>query len=573
MQSKEPRSSFKSSWGTMKDSLSYQYQPFFLNSSFPTSPSLSTASATPSAQSAESSSSGVDSLILRRERSISIAQRNITNGNTHNETFKLCTNEIVKDINDNHTTNNKVIVAKHNIAEIVQKVYKPKKAKANINAVKSSTNQHNKTSQNLQKQKNSKPDIKILNGYVGFSCLTSQIARKSIKHGFDFNLMVVGETGLGKSTLINTMFMTDIYKNEKMVRSKKTTKVDAHQVVMEEEGVKLYMTVVDTPGYGDAVDNTDCWEPIVKYVEKQFDKFLEAETSVNRESFPDSRVHACLHFIAPTGHGLKRLDVEVMKRLHDKVNIIPVIGKADSCTREELEVFKLNIIHQLKHHKIQTYRFPDLENCKKLPFALVGSNVVIKSPEGRIFRARKYPWGAIDIEDEDHSDFSILRNLLLSKHAQDLKDGTNSSHYENFRSKKLSVLAAIDEEKLSIPNKNPLAVLEDETLEHINKVRLMEREMEEMLIKKVENKIEYMENVRNNYHKLIEEERIMIKQQNEELKSQRESFDSQKELFEAQMLLSPSHSDKSTTSVGSNGKKKMFRFSFGSFKFKANDDK
>ena len=38
------------------------------------------------------------------------------------------------------------------------------------------------------------------------------------------------------------------------------------------------------------------------------------------------RVHACLYFIAPNGHKLKELDIEFMKRLCNKVNIIPVIG-------------------------------------------------------------------------------------------------------------------------------------------------------------------------------------------------------------------------------------------------------
>ena len=35
--------------------------------------------------------------------------------------------------------------------------------------------------------------------------------------------------------------------------------------------------------------------------------------------------------------GLKPLDIEFMKQLHDKINIIPVIGKADTMTPEEVE--------------------------------------------------------------------------------------------------------------------------------------------------------------------------------------------------------------------------------------------
>ena len=96
-------------------------------------------------------------------------------------------------------------------------------------------------------------------------------------------------------------------------------------------------------GFGDGVNNTDCWDPISEYVEEQFNKFLEAETRVNRVLVPDNRVHACLYFIAPSGHGLKSIDVEFMRRLHDKVNIIPVIGKSDACTKEELLLFKQKV--------------------------------------------------------------------------------------------------------------------------------------------------------------------------------------------------------------------------------------
>ena len=47
------------------------------------------------------------------------------------------------------------------------------------------------------------------------------------------------------------------------------------------------------------------------------------------------------------------VDVEFMRRLHHKVNIIPVIGKSDACTREELAVFKRRILAQLAEHQIQ----------------------------------------------------------------------------------------------------------------------------------------------------------------------------------------------------------------------------
>ena len=60
--------------------------------------------------------------------------------------------------------------------------------------------------------------------------------------------MVVGESGLGKSTLINSMFLTDIYQVDKMPRVGQTLKVEAHKVKLVEHEVNLTLTVVDTPG-------------------------------------------------------------------------------------------------------------------------------------------------------------------------------------------------------------------------------------------------------------------------------------------------------------------------------------
>ena len=37
-----------------------------------------------------------------------------------------------------------------------------------------------------------------------------QVYRRAVKRGFCFNLMVAGESGLGKASLINSMFLADV---------------------------------------------------------------------------------------------------------------------------------------------------------------------------------------------------------------------------------------------------------------------------------------------------------------------------------------------------------------------------
>ena len=48
-------------------------------------------------------------------------------------------------------------------------------------------------------------------------------------------------------------------------------------------------------------------------------RYLRDESGLNRKNIVDNRVHCCFYFINPYGHGLKPLDIEVMKQLSNKV--------------------------------------------------------------------------------------------------------------------------------------------------------------------------------------------------------------------------------------------------------------
>uniref|UniRef100_A0A8K9XY91 Septin 4a n=1 Tax=Oncorhynchus mykiss TaxID=8022 RepID=A0A8K9XY91_ONCMY len=285
--------------------------------------------------------------------------------------------------------------------------------------------------------------------YVGFATLPNQVHRKSVKKGFAFTLMVAGESGLGKSTLVNSLYLTDLYNNRKVLNAEErivqTVFITKHTVGIEEKGVRLRLSIVDTPGFGDAVNNTESWKEIEDYIDQQFEQYFRDESGLNRKNIQDNRVHCCLYFISPFGHGLRPLDVECMRALHDKVNIVPVLAKADSLTPTEVRRKKMKIREEMEKFGINIYQFPDCdfdedEEFKQqeqllkdsIPFAVIGSNIQVES-KGRKFRGRLYPWGVVEVEDPAHSDFLLLRNMLVKTHMQDLKDVTRETHYENYR--------------------------------------------------------------------------------------------------------------------------------------------
>ena len=71
-----------------------------------------------------------------------------------------------------------------------------------------------------------------------------------------------------------------------------------------------------------------------------------------------------------------------------------------------------------------------------MPFAVVGSDREVDVGRTKV-RGRQYPWGVIDIENEDHCDFVSLRKMLIRTHMEELKEHTNDVLYERYRVKKL----------------------------------------------------------------------------------------------------------------------------------------
>lgn len=291
---------------------------------------------------------------------------------------------------------------------------------------------------------------------MGFDSITHQIERRLLRRGFQFNLMVVGQSGLGKTTLVNTLFASHLASTsgrlDPMEDFSKTPEIKVVSHVIEENGVRLKMNIIDTPGYGDQVNNEKCWDPIVKYIKDQHSQYLRKELTAQRDRYlPDTRVHCILFFIQPTGHGLKPIDIVVLKKLTETANVVPVIAKSDSLTLAEREAFKKVLQDEFAYHKLRLYpndMYEEYDEDDKrlntqiksmLPFAVVGSEKTV-FVNGKEVRGRKNRWGIINVEDENHCEFTHLRNFLISTRLQDLIETTAQIHYESFRSKQLLAL-------------------------------------------------------------------------------------------------------------------------------------
>lgn len=312
--------------------------------------------------------------------------------------------------------------------------------------------------------------------------------RKNAKRGIQFCMLVIGESGLGKSTFCNNICNQEVFGHEEEGFDPVTAHlspgidiVSKNFHLQEENSTPISLDIVLIPGLGDNINNSNNHEVVVDYLESQFDRVLNEEIRIKRNpKNVDTRPHVCLFFIRATSKGLRELDIKLMKALCDKVNIIPVISKADLLTEREIALNKRLIMEDIYENDINIYDFVDdkLEDtlmlveandsspipnntsfdsmqqnsygegtaqlntacCRirdMLPFSIIGSNEVEVSPNGELFHVRRYSWGTVKVENRAHCDFIYLKNILLGSHLQDLKDTTHNKLYENYRTQKL----------------------------------------------------------------------------------------------------------------------------------------
>ncbi|XP_029626489.1 septin-6 isoform X1 [Salmo trutta] len=443
-----------------------------------------------------------------------------------------------------------------------------------------------------------------LAGHVGFDSMPDQLVNKSVNHGFCFNILCVGETGLGKSTLMDTLFNTK-FEGEPTQHNQPGVQLKSNTYELQESNVRLKLTVVNTVGFGDQINKEDSdhrekgwmmscerharqlsltsvrprplyllllghrgggcatyrnplvgavhlslhwrwyafdaspllpdpYKSIVEFIDTQFEAYLQEELKIKRtlHSYHDTRIHACLYFIAPTGHSLKSLDLVTMKKLDSKVNIIPIIAKSDAISKSELTKFKIKITSELVSNGVQIYQFPtDDETVAEinstmnghLPFAVVGSTEEVKIGN-KMVKARQYPWGTVQVENENHCDFVKLREMLIRVNMEDLREQTHTRHYELYRRCKLEEMGFKDTD----PDCKPFSLQETyeaKRNEFMGDLQKKEEEMRQMFVQRVKEKEAELKEAEKELHEKFDRLKKLHQDEKKKLEDKKKSLD------------------------------------------------
>jgi septin 7 len=175
------------------------------------------------------------------------------------------------------------------------------------------------------------------------STLLLQHERELERRGEGVKIMCVGESGVGKSSLIANIFTVPVARS---LSPSPTTEIRDTEFRMESDGIPLKVTFVDTPGYGDTVELGQTFKAIATDLDRRMKTALEKEEKVDRADLAARRlelgVDAVLYFIAP--HRLKGIDIEFLRVIQGKASIIPILAKADTMTSDELAHFRALVV-------------------------------------------------------------------------------------------------------------------------------------------------------------------------------------------------------------------------------------
>ncbi|KAF9932759.1 hypothetical protein FBU30_007409 [Linnemannia zychae] len=126
------------------------------------------------------------------------------------------------------------------------------------------------------------------------------------------------------------------------------------------------LVFLDTPGYGNVVDARTNFALFLNHVSQTFEEknskistFIEVTnnelmrslvTGVGAHKFID----VCFYLIV---HRLKPLDIEYMRMISEKTNVVPILAKVDTQSEQEVQQLKVDVLKTLREKGVPIYTF------------------------------------------------------------------------------------------------------------------------------------------------------------------------------------------------------------------------
>ena len=304
------------------------------------------------------------------------------------------------------------------------------------------------------------------------------------------SILVIGSRNSGKTSFVKLLQQSlalPPYKHpspppEGMVSSAQHSNQDgfcSQYVEGEFDGERVGLTLWDSDGLDRNVVDIQL-RGIVGFLEGKFQDTLAEEIRVVRSpQVRDTHIHCAILLLDPVNldrniaaakraaQGKSRttdprlvgildaeMDVQVLRAIHGKTTVVPVIAKADMVTTSHMGHLKMAVWDSLKKAKIDPLETLALEEQdsdeEDAPGDSDNEEEYKSPPEGSIIpfsilspdpetiesgdnAGRRFPWGFSDPYDSGHCDFVSLKESVFSEWRNELRTACREICYERWR--------------------------------------------------------------------------------------------------------------------------------------------
>ncbi|KAK9807455.1 hypothetical protein WJX73_009082 [Symbiochloris irregularis] len=276
---------------------------------------------------------------------------------------------------------------------------------------------------------------------------------------YHVNILVIGGAGLGKTTFIKQIFADyDGHMLEEHMRTyiatwaamssfERNPKLLCRNLpegVVTNTGDLVHYHVQYTPGH--IADNGEYQALILKNIQASFDKqsnLMDPLAEQDEYNPGDHLYDMVLYFIAP--HCFKLSDVDYIRKLSKVATVVPICAKADAMTAHERKEFQNQVRNQLTEgglSDVLTCLDKEISEAKVLlgldaqeqtvpPFAVICGAPSTGFGKYNKERVRDYIWGTCNTDDPDHSDFLLIKQVILGTAFHSLRN-KKQAHFMSF---------------------------------------------------------------------------------------------------------------------------------------------
>ena len=140
-------------------------------------------------------------------------------------------------------------------------------------------------------------------------------------HKYSPNILICGKSGVGKSTLINSVFRENIADTG--IGKPITT------IIRKYSNEDVPVNIYDTPGF--EAGKSENIEEVINFI-----------VDLNSDTDPNKHIHVMWYCIAGSGARIENGEIEFMKKINESTNV-PVIILLTKCDQDQEETEKLNV--------------------------------------------------------------------------------------------------------------------------------------------------------------------------------------------------------------------------------------